>query len=90
MTAMPSYGRCVGWLLFRCLVKQCGPCGQEETKIVGGKTVGTGTWKPSLTLLRIDRAALDVKWSPDGKKFALASGAKSVPVCHYEADQVPK
>jgi hypothetical protein len=44
-------------------------------------------WKPSLTLLRIDRAALDVKWSPDGTKFAVASGAKSVPVCHYEADQ---
>ena len=61
---------------------------QEETKTVGGKTVNTGVWKPSLTLLRIDRAALDVKWSPDGKKFAVASGAKSVPVCHYEADQV--
>lgn len=55
---------------------------------MGGKSVGTGVWKPSLTLLRIDRAALDVKWSPDGKKFAVASGAKCVPICHYEADQV--
>lgn len=45
-------------------------------------------WSPSLTLLRIDRAALDVKWSPDGKKFAVASGAKCVPVCHYEAEHV--
>jgi actin related protein 2/3 complex subunit 1A/1B len=26
-----------------------------------------------------------VKWSPDGKKFAVASGAKVVPVCHYES-----
>lgn len=25
-----------------------------------------------------------MKWSPDGKKFAVASGAKVVPVCHYE------
>mmetsp|Transcript_13458 Transcript_13458/g.21985 ORF Transcript_13458/g.21985 Transcript_13458/m.21985 type:complete len:377 (+) Transcript_13458:51-1181(+) len=45
-----------------------------------------GEWKPSLSILRINRAALDVKWSPDGKKFAVASGAKVVPVCHYEED----
>lgn len=45
----------------------------------------TNTWKPSLVILRIDRAALDVKWSPDGLKFAAPSGAKCVPVCHYEA-----
>ena len=32
----------------------------------------------------INRAALDCKWSPDGKKFAVASGAKCVPVCSYE------
>ena len=43
-------------------------------------------WKPSLVILRIDRAALDVKWSADGKKFAVASGAKCVPVCHYEQE----
>uniref|UniRef100_A0A7S1TZ11 Arp2/3 complex 41 kDa subunit n=1 Tax=Phaeomonas parva TaxID=124430 RepID=A0A7S1TZ11_9STRA len=43
-------------------------------------------WKPSLVILRIDRAALDVKWSPDGQKFAVASGAKCVPICHYEED----
>jgi len=42
-------------------------------------------WKPSLSILRINRAALDVKWSPDGKKFAVASGSKVVPVCHYES-----
>ena len=41
-------------------------------------------WKPSLSILRINRAALCVRWSPDGKKFAVASGAKVVPVCHYE------
>jgi actin related protein 2/3 complex subunit 1A/1B len=37
-------------------------------------------------LIGINRAALDVKWSPDGKKFAVASGSKAVPVCHYEED----
>uniref|UniRef100_A0A7R9YBL6 Actin-related protein 2/3 complex subunit n=1 Tax=Pinguiococcus pyrenoidosus TaxID=172671 RepID=A0A7R9YBL6_9STRA len=43
-------------------------------------------WKPSLVILRIDRAALDVKWSPDGMKFAVSSGAKCVPICHYEQE----
>jgi len=41
-------------------------------------------WRPTLVILRINRAATDVKWSPSGTKFAVASGAKCVPVCHYE------
>ena len=40
-------------------------------------------WKPALVVLRIDRAALDIKWSTDGVKFAVASGSKCVPVCSY-------
>lgn len=44
-------------------------------------------WKPSLVILRIDKAAMDVRWSPDGSKFAVASSAKCVPVSHYEGDQ---
>ena len=47
-------------------------------------TLTNNEWKPSLSILRINRAALCVRWSPDGKKFAVASGAKQVPVCHYE------
>jgi actin related protein 2/3 complex subunit 1A/1B len=41
-------------------------------------------WKPSLVVLRIDRAAIDVKWSLDGLRFAVTSAAKCVPVCTYE------
>lgn len=44
-------------------------------------------WKPTLVILRINRAALDVKWSPDGNKFAVASAAKCVPICHFEKAQ---
>ena len=43
-----------------------------------------GAWKPALVILRIDRAALDVRWSFDGLRFAVTSGAKCVPVCTYE------
>lgn len=45
----------------------------------------TKAWKPTLVILRINRAATCVKWSPAGNKFAVGSGAKCVPVCHFEA-----
>lgn len=41
-----------------------------------GKTV----WKPTLVLLRINRAATFVRWSPFEDKFAVASGAR---YCDY-------
>jgi actin related protein 2/3 complex subunit 1A/1B len=44
---------------------------------------GKVTWKPSLVILRIDKSALDVRWSPNGLKFAAASGAKCVSVCSF-------
>jgi actin related protein 2/3 complex subunit 1A/1B len=44
-------------------------------------------WKPTLVILRINRAATCVRWSPNGDKFAVGSGAKCVPVCHFEGQQ---
>jgi actin related protein 2/3 complex, subunit 1A/1B len=35
-------------------------------------------WKPTLVLLRINRAATYVRWSPNEDKFAVASGARYV------------
>ena len=43
-----------------------------------------GTWKQSLVLLRINRAATCVKWSPEENKFAVGSGARIVSVCYFE------
>lgn len=39
---------------------------------------GHTSWKPTLVLLRINRAATFVKWSPKEDKFAVASGARCV------------
>ena len=50
----------------------------------GPSVVQPATWRPALVILRIDRAGLDVKWSLDGLRFAVTSGAKCVPVCSYE------
>ena len=41
-------------------------------------------WNPSPAILRIDRAALDVKWSHDGLRFAVASGDKCCPLLTYD------
>jgi actin related protein 2/3 complex, subunit 1A/1B len=43
-------------------------------------------WKPTLVLLRINRAATFVRWSPNEKKFAVGSGARLIGVCYFEEE----
>ncbi|KAM9394492.1 actin-related protein 2/3 complex subunit 1A-A isoform 2-T2 [Pholidichthys leucotaenia] len=43
-------------------------------------------WKPTLVLVRINRAATCVKWSPLENKFALGSGARLISVCYFEEE----
>jgi actin related protein 2/3 complex subunit 1A/1B len=43
-----------------------------------------GSWSPSLVILRINRAATCVRWSPKENKFAVGCGAKLVNVCYFE------
>jgi len=57
---------------------------QDRNAYVWTFDAQTNTWKPYLVILRINRAATHVKWSPDENKFAVASGAKCVSVCYYE------
>lgn len=41
-------------------------------------------YKPTLVLLRINRAATVCKWSPLGNKFAVGSSDRIIAVCYYE------
>jgi len=59
-------------------------CSQDRNAYVW--TFQNNVWKPTLVILRINRAATHVKWSPDENKFAVASGAKCVSVCYFEED----
>jgi len=43
-------------------------------------------WNQTLVVLRVNRAALCVKWSPNGKKFAVGTSAKTIMVCNYDAE----
>uniref|UniRef100_A0A182P8B0 Actin-related protein 2/3 complex subunit n=1 Tax=Anopheles epiroticus TaxID=199890 RepID=A0A182P8B0_9DIPT len=45
-----------------------------------------GKWKPTLVLLRINRAATCVRWSPLENKFAVGSGARLISVCYFESE----
>jgi actin related protein 2/3 complex, subunit 1A/1B len=43
-------------------------------------------WKPTLVLLRMNRAATCVRWSPNETKFAVGSGARLIPICYFEEE----
>jgi actin related protein 2/3 complex, subunit 1A/1B len=60
-------------------------CSHDRNAFVWTFEPENNVWRPALVILRIDRAALDVKWSNDGLRFAATSGSKCVPVCTYEA-----
>jgi actin related protein 2/3 complex subunit 1A/1B len=59
-------------------------CSQDRNAYVW--TFENNKWKPVLVILRINRAATHVKWSPQENKFAVASGAKLVSICYFEQD----
>eukprot|EP01138_Halocafeteria_seosinensis_P003360 gb/GECG01003436.1/.p1 GENE.gb/GECG01003436.1/~~gb/GECG01003436.1/.p1 ORF type:complete len:280 (+),score=19.69 gb/GECG01003436.1/:1-840(+) len=60
-------------------------CSHDRNAFVWTYEKETDTWQPTLVVLRINRAATAIEWSPDGSKFAVASGAKTVAVCYYDA-----
>lgn len=54
-------------------------CSQDRNAYVwslGNDENGGQVWKPTLVLLRLNRAATFVRWSPKEDKFAVASGAR--------------
>mmetsp|Transcript_12105 Transcript_12105/g.12477 ORF Transcript_12105/g.12477 Transcript_12105/m.12477 type:complete len:376 (-) Transcript_12105:76-1203(-) len=59
-------------------------CSHDRNAFVWTYDSETNKWIPALVILRIDRGAFDVKWSKDGLRFAVTSGAKCVPVCTYD------
>ncbi|XP_065223967.1 actin-related protein 2/3 complex subunit 1A-A isoform X1 [Planococcus citri] len=58
-------------------------CSEDRDAYVWEK--GTdGKWTPTQVLLRINRAATCVKWSPQENKFAAGSGARIISICYFE------
>jgi actin related protein 2/3 complex subunit 1A/1B len=61
-------------------------CSQDRNAYVWTFNDTESRWKPTLVILRINRAATSVKWSPEENKFAVGSGAKLVSICHFEEE----
>lgn len=59
-------------------------CGADRNAYVWSQK--DGVWKPTLVILRINRAATFVKWSPQENKFAVGSGARLISVCYFEGE----
>ncbi|KAL7979264.1 hypothetical protein Chor_015288 [Crotalus horridus] len=59
-------------------------CGADRNAYVWSQK--DGIWKPTLVILRINRAATFVKWSPLENKFAVGSGARLISVCYFESE----
>ncbi|KAK2750262.1 hypothetical protein FQN55_002407 [Onygenales sp. PD_40] len=59
-------------------------CSQDRNAYVWERT--PAGWKPTLVLLRINRAATFVRWSPSEQKFAVGSGARVIAVCYFEEE----
>ena len=59
-------------------------CGADRNAYVW--TQKEGVWKPTLVILRINRAARCVKWSPRENKFAVGSGSRLISVCYFEQE----
>jgi actin related protein 2/3 complex subunit 1A/1B len=60
-------------------------CGADRNAYVWTKQADN-KWKPTLVVLRINRAATCVRWSPQENKFAVGSGARMVSVCYFEKE----
>ena len=59
-------------------------CSGDRNAYVWNLDAATGEWQPTLVLLRIDRAATYVRWSPLEDRFGVGSGARILSICYYE------
>lgn len=60
-------------------------CGADKNAYVW--SLDGQTWKPELVVLRINKAATCVKWSPNEKKFAVGCGHRCICICYFEESQ---
>lgn len=59
-------------------------CSQDRNALVW--EMKDNEYKPTLVLLRINRAATVCRWSPLGNKFAVGSADRIIAVCYYEEE----
>jgi len=61
-------------------------CAGDRNAYVWNWDAKSGEWKPSLVLLRIERAATYIRWSLKEDRFAVGSGARLLSICYYDEE----
>jgi actin related protein 2/3 complex subunit 1A/1B len=74
-----------GWLIRH--LHSIVTCSQDRNAYVWTFNSSSSVWAPTLVLLRINRSATFVRWSPNETKFAVASGARTIAVCQFDEEQ---
>jgi len=59
-------------------------CGADRNAYVW--QLNDGEWQQELVILRINRAATCVKWSPQEDKFAVGSSSRMISICYFESE----
>jgi len=59
-------------------------CAHDRNVFVWAFDESKKDWAATVVIAGIERAALDVKWSPDGQKFAIAGSNKNVTLCWFD------
>ncbi|XP_072029789.1 LOW QUALITY PROTEIN: actin-related protein 2/3 complex subunit 1A-A-like [Amphiura filiformis] len=72
----------IDWAPKRNIIVTCGSDRNAHVWTLNGNN----EWKPTLVILRINRAATCVKWSPEENKFAVGTGARLICVCHFDEE----
>lgn len=62
-------------------------CSHDVNAFVWTYDGSQDTWTAKVSILKIERAAIRAKWSPDGTKFAVATGSKVASICYFEPSQ---
>lgn len=61
-------------------------CAGDRNAYIWNLNAETKEWEPSLVLLRIERAATYIRWSPKEDRFAVGSGARLLSICYYDEE----
>ncbi|XP_078610702.1 actin-related protein 2/3 complex subunit 1A-B-like isoform X1 [Branchiostoma floridae x Branchiostoma japonicum] len=79
-----AHGQCVTGIDWAPNSNRIVTCGADRNAYVW--VLQDGSWRPTLVILRINRAATCVKWSPLENKFAVGSGSRLISVCYFEEE----
>lgn len=75
---------CIDW---NFVTNQIVTCSHDRNAYVWTLNEAENKWKPELVVLKLQRAATYCRWSPDGKRFVVATGTSKFRLCAFNKEQ---